>query len=80
MLVGNGGGDHIEPGPSPAEPSLDAATEAPDETGDSERAAQGSLAKILSARKARRRGTKGGRRGGSLAERLKNVSAEAPDN
>ncbi len=82
MLIGNGGGDHVEPGPAPAEPSLDASTEddTPDETGDSERAAQGSLAKILSARKARRRGTKGSRRGGSLAERLKNVSAEASDN
>jgi len=81
MLIGNGGGDHVEPGPAP-EASLDASTEddTPDETEDSEQAAQGSLAKILSARKARRRGTKGGRRRGSLAERLKDVSAEASDN
>jgi hypothetical protein len=81
MLMGNGGGDHVEPGHLPAEPTLDASAEddTPD-AGDGERAAQGSLAKILSARKARRRGGKGGRRGGSLAERLKNVSAEAPDN
>jgi predicted nucleic acid-binding Zn-ribbon protein len=46
---------------------------------DAEEAApQGSLAKILAARKARRRGGRG-RRGGSLSERLKNVSAEASD-
>ena len=38
--------------------------------------AEGSLAKILAARKARRRG-KGGRQ--SLSERLKNVTAEASD-
>jgi hypothetical protein len=40
--------------------------------------ATGSLAKLLSARKARRRGAKG-RRTGSLSERLKNLSAESPD-
>lgn len=46
---------------------------------DAEEAApQGSLARILAARKARRRGSRG-RRGGSLSERLKNVSAEASD-
>jgi predicted nuclease with TOPRIM domain len=79
LLMGNGS-DHVEPAPAPAEFSLDAsAGDAPDEA-EADRAAQGSLAKILSARKARRRGTKGARRGGSLAERLKNVSAEAADN
>jgi hypothetical protein len=43
--------------------------------------AQGSLARILAARKARRRGSrgKGGGQGQSLGERLKNVSAEASD-
>lgn len=42
---------------------------------------QGSLARILAARKARRRGSrgKGGGQGQSLSERLKNVSAEASD-
>ena len=40
--------------------------------------ATGTLAKFLSARKARRRGGRG-RRTGSLSERLKNLSAESPD-
>jgi predicted nuclease with TOPRIM domain len=81
MLIGNGGG-HAEPGPAPAEAPLGASTEddTQEEIEDGERAAQGSLAKILSARKARRRGTRGGRRGGSLAERLKDVSADASEN
>ena len=48
----------------------DEAEEAPEATG--------SLAKFLSARKARRRGSRG-RRTGSLSERLKNLSAESPD-
>jgi hypothetical protein len=50
---------------------------APEETGD-EPEATGSLAKLLSARKARRRGARG-RRTGSLSERLKGLSAESPD-
>jgi hypothetical protein len=41
--------------------------------------AQGSLARILSARKARRRGNRGKGGGQSLSERLKNIAAEAPD-
>jgi predicted nucleic acid-binding Zn-ribbon protein len=40
--------------------------------------ASGTLAKFLSSRKARRRGSRG-RRTGSLSERLKNLSAESPD-
>jgi hypothetical protein len=48
----------------------DEAEEAPEATG--------SLAKFLSARKARRRSSRG-RRTGSLSERLKNLSAESPD-
>ena len=48
------------------------------EEAEDEPAATGSLAKLLSARKARRRGAKG-RRTGSLSERLKNLSAESPD-
>ena len=40
--------------------------------------ATGTLAKFLSSRKARRRGSRG-RRTGSLSERLKNLSAESPD-
>jgi predicted nucleic acid-binding Zn-ribbon protein len=45
---------------------------------EAQAAEPGSLARILAARKARKRGNRG-RRGGSLSERLKNVSAEAPD-
>jgi chromosome segregation ATPase len=41
--------------------------------------AQGSLARILAARKARRRGSRGKGGGQSLSERLKNASAEASD-
>jgi predicted nucleic acid-binding Zn-ribbon protein len=48
------------------------------EEAEAEPEATGSLAKLLSARKARRRGAKG-RRTGSLSERLKNLSAESPD-
>jgi hypothetical protein len=48
------------------------------EEAEAEPEAAGSLAKLLSARKARRRGAKG-RRTGSLSERLKNLSAESPD-
>jgi hypothetical protein len=40
--------------------------------------AAGSLAKFLTARKARRRSGRG-RKTGSLSERLKNLSAESPD-
>ena len=40
--------------------------------------ATGTLAKFLSSRKARRRGSRG-RRSGSLSERLKNLSAESPE-
>jgi predicted nucleic acid-binding Zn-ribbon protein len=61
-----------------ADLSATRADETAEETGD-DGEAQGSLARILSARKARRRGGKGARRGGSLADRLKDVSAEAPD-
>ena len=45
---------------------------------ESEPEATGSLAKLLSARKARRRGSRG-RRTDSLSERLRNLSAESPD-
>lgn len=85
VLVGpNGGEEDREPAAAEAagDPlaaltatradALDAAAE-----GDGE--AEGSLAKILAARKARRRGNKRGRKSGSLSERLKNLSAEAPD-
>jgi len=50
---------------------------APEET-EEEPEDTGSLSKLLSARKARRRGTRG-RRTGSLSERLKGLSAESPD-
>ncbi|MGB6969491.1 MAG: hypothetical protein WBD76_09535 [Methyloceanibacter sp.] len=49
------------------------------ETVEEDPKAQGKLARILSARKARRRGSRGGGRTGSLSERLKDVSAEASD-
>ena len=51
--------------------------ETADSNGGEEPAATG-LAKLLSARKARRRGNRG-RRTGSLSERLKNLEAESPD-
>jgi hypothetical protein len=44
---------------------------------ESEPEASGSLAKLLSARKARRRSSRGRR--SSLSERLRNLSAESPD-
>jgi len=50
---------------------------APDEAEEPPEAT-GSLAKFLSSRKAKRRGSRG-RRTGSLSERLKNLSAESPD-
>jgi predicted nucleic acid-binding Zn-ribbon protein len=85
-FLGRNGGDAREDAPI-AEPlagrqreplvALSAEDAARDEA-EAEPAATGSLAKLLSARKARRRGAKG-RRTGSLSERLKNLSAESPD-
>jgi predicted nucleic acid-binding Zn-ribbon protein len=78
-FVGRNGGDAREELPPPHEPlaapSLESASH---EEAEAEPEATGSLAKLLSARKARRRGAKG-RRTGSLSERLKNLSAESPD-
>jgi predicted nucleic acid-binding Zn-ribbon protein len=78
-FVGRNGGDAREELPPPREPlaapSLESASH---EEAEAEPEATGSLAKLLSARKARRRGAKG-RRTGSLSERLKNLSAESPD-
>jgi hypothetical protein len=85
-FLGSNGGDAREEAPAPEplagrarEPlvALSAEDGARDEA-EAEPAATGSLAKLLSARKARRRGAKG-RRTGSLSERLKNLSAESPD-
>ena len=50
---------------------------APEDAGETPEAT-GTLAKFLSSRKSRRRGSRG-RRTGSLSERLKNLSAESPD-
>ncbi|MGO8843009.1 MAG: hypothetical protein ACLQF1_18325 [Methyloceanibacter sp.] len=61
-----------------AVPDTAAEDAAPRDGEDQAAEPQGSLAKILAARKARRRGSRG-RRTGSLSERLKNVSAEASD-
>jgi hypothetical protein len=65
----------------PGEPSLvalsDKVEDRASEDVKGEPEATGSLAKLLSARKARRRGSKG-RRTGSLSERLKGLSAESP--
>jgi hypothetical protein len=89
LVASRNGGDD-ETAPVPAEPlGTDRAREslftlsrkaegaAPEETGD-EPEATGSLAKLLSTRKAKRRGARG-RRAGSLSERLKGLSAESPD-
>jgi predicted nucleic acid-binding Zn-ribbon protein len=86
-FVGRNGGDaRDEPPPSeplaagrPREPLVALSVEDTSrEEAEAEPAATGSLAKLLSARKARRRGARG-RRTGSLSERLKNLSAESPD-
>ncbi len=85
-FLGRNGGDAREEAPAPdqlagrpREPlvALSAEDAARDEA-EAEPEATGSLAKLLSARKARRRGARG-RRTGSLSERLKNLSAESPD-
>ena len=86
-FVGRNGGDAREE-PSPPEPlaagrpheplAALSVEDASHEEAEAEPEATGSLAKLLSARKARRRGAKG-RRTGSLSERLKNLSAESPD-
>jgi hypothetical protein len=85
-FLGSNGGDAREEAPAPEplagrarEPlvALSAEDAARDEA-EAEPEATGSLAKLLSARKARRRGARG-RRTGSLSERLKNLSAESPD-
>jgi hypothetical protein len=89
FVASRNGGDS-ETAPVPAEPlgsgrareslfalSSKAEDAAPEET-EEEPEATGSLAKLLSARKARRRGARG-RRTGSLSERLKSLSAEPPD-
>ena len=79
-FVGRNGGDAREELPPPQHEPLAALSgeDASHEEAEAEPAATGSLAKLLSARKARRRGAKG-RRTGSLSERLKNLSAESPD-
>ena len=75
----NGGDARDELPPPPHEPLAARSVEdASHEEAEAEPEATGSLAKLLSARKARRRGAKG-RRTGSLSERLKNLSAESPD-
>jgi len=85
-LVGRNGADAREE-PSPPEPLVAGHSREPlvalsaedaSHEAEAEPEATGSLAKLLSARKARRRGAKG-RRTGSLSERLKNLSAESPD-
>jgi predicted nucleic acid-binding Zn-ribbon protein len=85
-FLGRNGGDAREEAPAaeplagrPREPLAALSGEdAHREEAEAEPEATGSLAKLLSARKARRRGAKG-RRTGSLSERLKNLSAESPD-
>jgi predicted nucleic acid-binding Zn-ribbon protein len=79
-FVGRNGGDAREELPPPQHEPLAALSveDASHAEAEAEPAATGSLAKLLSARKARRRGAKG-RRTGSLSERLKNLSAESPD-
>jgi predicted nucleic acid-binding Zn-ribbon protein len=79
-FVGRNGGDAREELTSPPHEPLAAlsAESAGHEEAEAEPEATGSLAKLLSARKARRRGARG-RRTGSLSERLKNLSAESPD-
>ena len=79
-FVGRNGGDAREELPPPQHEPLAALSveDASHEEAEAEPAATGSLAKLLSARKARRRGAKG-RRTGSLSERLKNLSAESPE-
>ena len=79
-FVGRNGGDAREELPPPQHEPLAALSveDASHEEAEAEPEATGSLAKLLSARKARRRGAKG-RRTGSLSERLKNLSAESPE-
>jgi hypothetical protein len=89
-FMGPNGGDNPPESAPPAEPlgagrmqdSLAALSGKLEETvpddAEEEREATGSLAKLLSSRKARRRGARG-RRTGSLSERLRNLSAESPD-
>ena len=88
FLSRNGGDSpHGEaPSPSPLAPDAcrfarrslrQAGGDGPGNTED-EPEATGTLAKFLSSRKAKRRGSRG-RRTGSLSERLKNLSAESPD-
>jgi hypothetical protein len=89
VLPGRNGGDGPHGAP-PAEPlgagrlqeSLTALSDkledAPPQDAGEAPEATGTLAKFLSARKARRRGSRG-RRTGSLSERLKNLSAESPE-
>ena len=79
-FVGRNGGEAREELPPPQQEPLTALSveDASHEEAEAEPEATGSLAKLLSARKARRRGAKG-RRTGSLSERLKNLSAESPE-
>ncbi len=87
--IGNGSDERIEAVPIAGEPHSEVAQESSAARSDQAESetpetvedpkAKGSLARILSARKARRRGSRGGGRGSSLSERLKDVSAEAPD-
>ncbi|HEV3242077.1 MAG TPA: hypothetical protein VGY14_02310 [Methyloceanibacter sp.] len=90
FIASRNGGDGGYEAPVPAEPlgadrtreSLvalsDKVEDGASEGVEGEPEAAGSLAKLLSARKARRRGSRGGRTG-SLRERLKGLSAESPD-
>jgi predicted nuclease with TOPRIM domain len=83
VMTGNGGGESLEAGPDPEHrrdeaPSTTVEDDVPDAAEDDGGERKGSLAKILSARKARRRGGKGAR-SGTLSERLRNVSAEASE-
>jgi predicted nucleic acid-binding Zn-ribbon protein len=88
-FLSRNGGDSPQAAP-PSEPlgagrmqeSLAALSDKLEETvpgnAEDEPEATGTLAKFLSSRKAKRRGSRG-RRTGSLSERLKNLSAESPD-
>jgi hypothetical protein len=80
VAVRNGGEAELEARP-PREPLFSLSSKAEAAAGEQtegEPEAAGSLAKLLSARKERRRGARG-RRTGSLSERLKSLSAESPD-
>ena len=80
VAVRNGGEVKLEARP-PREPLFSLSSKSKEAAGqetEGKPEAAGSLAKLLSARKERRRGARG-RRTGSLSERLKSLSAESPD-